>query len=80
MPRNGAALQALWCWRQQEGEKIAIGDLTDKFVEINAGESAHPDPKNVEAYRELQEIQNEMSKALLGAFKKHRQFLLRARG
>ena len=75
----GAALQALWCWRQQEGEKISIGDLTDKFVELNTGESAHPEAKNVEAYAELQEIQNDMSKSLLGAFKKHRQFVQRGR-
>jgi xylulokinase len=28
----GAALQALWCWRLQQGEKIKIEDITDEFV------------------------------------------------
>jgi xylulokinase len=73
----GAALQALWCWRLQQGEKVSIGDLTDQFVGLNADETAEPDSKNAAVYRELQGIQDEMSVALRGAFKRHRQFLLR---
>ena len=57
----GAALQALWCWRLQQGEKVAISDITDQFVELNAGETAEPDAKNAEVYRELQELQDELS-------------------
>ena len=73
----GAALQALWCWRLQQGEKVSISDLTDQFVELNAGERAEPDAKNAAVYRELQGIQDEMSVALRDTFKRHRQFLLR---
>ena len=72
----GAALQALWCWRRQQGEKTAISDLTDQFVEVNSGETTLPDPKNAEVYRELQEVQNHLSTALLRVFKQHRQFVL----
>src|SRR5881409_1834548 len=32
----GAALQALWCWRLQQGEKISIPEITDEFVQLNA--------------------------------------------
>src|SRR5712671_4363811 len=39
----GAALQALWCWRLQEGEEISISEITDRFVELNPGETARPD-------------------------------------
>src|SRR6185295_6466898 len=60
----GAALQALWCWRRQQGEKIGISDLTDQFVELNKSETATPDKKNVEVYRELQLLQDEASKSL----------------
>ena len=60
----GAALQALWCWRRQQGEKLSISDLTDEFVEINRPETAEPDPKNVEVYRELQALQDDTSLAL----------------
>ena len=34
----GAALQALWCWRRQQGEEIAMSELTDRFVEVNEKE------------------------------------------
>lgn len=72
----GAALQALWCWRQQQGEKVSVTDITDEFVTLNDSETATPDKKNVAVYRELQELQDETSKALRGVFKKHRKFVL----
>jgi len=73
----GAALQALWCWRKQQGEKVSINDLTDEFVTLNDSETATPDKKNATVYRELQALQDETSAALRGVFKKHRQFVLR---
>ncbi|HWX19270.1 MAG TPA: xylulokinase [Candidatus Binatia bacterium] len=73
----GAALQALWCWRLQQGDQVSIGEITDQFVELNGAETAQPDPKNVEVYRELQALQDETSSALRGVFGKHRRFVLR---
>jgi xylulokinase len=73
----GAALQALWCWRLQQGEELAIAELTDRFVEVNEGEIARPDPGVVEIYRELQPIQDSLSSSLLDVFKLHRRFVLR---
>jgi xylulokinase len=73
----GAALQALWCWRQQQGEKVSISDITDQFVELNPDETATPDPRHVEVYRELQALQDETSTALRAIFRKHREFVLR---
>jgi sugar (pentulose or hexulose) kinase len=72
----GAALQALWCWRRQQGEQVSISELTDQFVELNADETARPDQTNVEIYRELQELQDETSLALRRVFVKHQQFVL----
>ncbi len=72
----GAALQALWCWRLQQGEKISINEITDQFVELNRAETAEPNPANVAVYQELQSLQNEMSLALRDVFAKHRQFVL----
>lgn len=68
----GGALQALWCWRLQAGEKISITDITDRFVKLNTRESATPNPDNVEIYEEMQLLQDEVSTALRGAFKRHR--------
>jgi xylulokinase len=71
----GAALQALWCWRLQQGEKISITEITDRFVELNRDETVAPNPESAKVYRELQELQDDLSRSLRGAFGKHRAFV-----
>src|SRR5437870_2944386 len=71
----GAALQALWCWRLQRGEKISIPAITDEFVQLNRAGTAHPNAKNLALYRELQSLQDELSRSLRGLFAKHRRFV-----
>ena len=73
----GAALQAFWCWRLQQGDKASISDITDQFVEINPNETARPEPKNVEVYQQLQALQDKSSTALRDFFDSHRQFILK---
>ena len=73
----GAALQALWCWRREKGEKVSIGEITDQFVEVNPSETHTPDKKNAEVYRELQALQDDTSRALREVFARHRRFVLR---
>jgi len=68
----GAALQALWCWRQEQGEKVAIKEITDQFIALNNDETTDPDKKNVEIYRELQALQDATSASLREVFVKHR--------
>ena len=72
----GAALQALWCWRLQKGEKISISDITDEYVTLNTAETAKPQADAVATYRELQELQDDLSKSLRGVFEKHRKFVV----
>lgn len=71
----GAALQALWCWRNQQGENISINEITEKFVKLNRAESATPNAKNREVYQQLQALQNQLSSQLRESFKSHRDFL-----
>ncbi len=73
----GAALQALWCWRLQKGDRVDIGDITDQFVTLNHAETATPKKAAVAAYRELQELQDELSKSLRGVFVRHREIVLK---
>ncbi len=73
----GAALQALWCWRREQGEKVSIQDITDRFVEVDARETVQPNPQNVKTYRELQALQDEASSSLRAVFSQHRRFVLR---
>ena len=75
----GAALQALWCLRREQGEKVTIQDIAGQFIELQADETAEPDKGNVEFYREFQELQDEMSESLREVFVKHRALLLRDR-
>jgi xylulokinase len=74
----GAALQALWCWRLQQGEKMKIEDITDDFVALNHVETATPEKSAVAAYRELQELQDDLSQSLRSVFAKHRKFVLKS--
>jgi xylulokinase len=70
----GAALQALWCWRLQQGEKISINNITDNFVQLNDSETTTPNKKHVAIYEQLQDLQDALSKNLRPVFPKHRQF------
>jgi len=72
----GAALQALWCWRLEKGEKLSAAEVTDEFVKLNKSETVEPNAKSVAAYRELQEIQDDLSESLRGAFAKHLKFVM----
>jgi xylulokinase len=72
----GAALQALWCWRLQQGDSVKIEDITDEFVALNKAETATPDKTAVATYRELQALQDDLSTSLRGVFAKHRKFVL----
>ena len=71
----GAALQALWCWRNRQGEKVAIEAITDQFVTLNKAETATPNAKAVAVYHELQALQDEVSRSLRGAFAAHRRLV-----
>lgn len=71
----GAALQALWCWRNQQGEKVRIEAITDEYVALNTAQTTTPKKANVAAYAELQALQDELSRALRGAFGRHRQLV-----
>jgi sugar (pentulose or hexulose) kinase len=71
----GAALQALWCWRLQKGEKARIADITNEFVALNTVETVEPEKKNVAIYRELQSIQDELSNSLRGVFARRQKFI-----
>jgi MFS family permease len=73
----GAALQALWCWRLQQGETVSITAITDELVQLNRAETTGPNAKNAAVYRALQALQDELSRSLRGVFAKHRRFVLR---
>ena len=54
-----------------------MNEITDEFVKINHAETAEPISKNVAVYRELQSLQDELSRSLRGIFVKHGRFFAR---
>ena len=74
----GAALQALWCWRRQQGENVSITALTRQFVQCNPSQQAVPNPEAVEQYRICQKLQNAASLALRKVFPQHRSFVAKS--
>jgi sugar (pentulose or hexulose) kinase len=71
----GAALQALWCWKLERGEKVKIEDITDQFVTLNRAETCTPNQKSVSKYRDLQQIQDELSQSLQQVFAKYQKLV-----
>jgi xylulokinase len=49
----GAALQALWCYLSQNGEKASLKEITDEFVLLDPKTQVEPDQKNAKAYKEI---------------------------
>lgn len=68
----GAALQALWSWRRQQGEDVNIESITDRLVKIAARETTHPKAENVKVYQDLQTLQDKAAATLKGVFADHR--------
>ncbi len=71
----GAALQALWCWRREQGDPVNIEELTAEYVALNRAQTTQPDPERVRLYAELQALQDELSQALRPAFTRHRRLV-----
>jgi len=72
----GAALQALWCWRREKGETVGIiSEITDRFVSIHPKETAVPNAASVAVYRELRQLQDELSRSLRPSFALHRRMI-----
>jgi xylulokinase len=68
----GAALQAVWSWRRAQGADEDIASVTDAFVQLNERERAEPDEGRVAKYRDVQALQDELSKSVRGVFPRHR--------
>jgi len=71
----GAALQALWSLRNSQGDRVGIEEITDRFVKLNTRETAEPNEENVAVYREVQALQDDLSKSLRKPFAKHRRLV-----
>ena len=67
----GAALQAIWAFLLDKGERVGIADITKERVKLDRL-AAEPNPKNFETYDILQTRFNSLWNSLKGEFEKHR--------
>lgn len=67
----GAALQSIWCYLSETGEKVEISDITEERVALGRL-SARPDPANAALYASLQDRFNSLWKRLVPEFKARR--------
>ena len=73
----GAALQAMWCYADYNGEKKPMSHYTDAFVKLRENTRKDPQRGHVERYEELYGVQTEVSRALRRAFDAHRKVVSR---
>ncbi len=71
----GAALQALWACENAGHGRVAIAEITSRFVRPEESTRALPHPPAVARYREMQEMFNRLVADLAGAFGQHRHLL-----
>ena len=64
----GGALQSIWCYLREEGQKPGIREITGTRVSLDKL-AAEPDPKNAGTYRALQGRFNSLWKTLEPEFK-----------
>ena len=69
----GGALQAAWCVARRDGNRKAkIVDFTEAVVAVKEETRSVPDKANVGRYRELQTVQDKLSRSLRGVFSAQR--------
>ena len=69
----GAALHAMWVARYARDAASAITDFTDRFVRLDEGTRAEPNPAAAATYREMQALFDQAARDLGGVFRRHRQ-------
>jgi xylulokinase len=69
----GGALQAAWCVARRDGRRAArITDFTDGIVALSESTRCVPNKSNHARYRELQAVQDDLSRSLREVFARHR--------
>jgi sugar (pentulose or hexulose) kinase len=71
----GAALQALWSWQRSKGDSAKIEDITEKYIKLNAKETAVPNTEAVRVYQEMQSLQDKLGHSLRPVFPLHRKLV-----
>ncbi|MBI1762240.1 MAG: xylulokinase [Acidobacteria bacterium] len=72
----GAAIQAVWAYRKQQGAPVGIANLCSQYVALDETTRAKPVAPNVDRYARMQALHDQIVRDLGGAFSQHRKLLV----
>ncbi len=71
----GAAVQALWAYRNRAGDPESIEKLCDRYIAIDETTKVKPNPENAEMYARMQIVHDGIVRDLAASFTAHRRFI-----
>ena len=71
----GAAIQAIWAYRKQQGTPASIADLCDRYLALNESTRAKPNAANVALYAQMQTLHDRLANDLGASFSAHRKLI-----
>ena len=71
----GAAVQALWAYRKQQGQPVQIAELCDKYIALDETTRAKPEAEHVQRYQQMQVVHDQIVRDLGPAFTAHRRLI-----
>lgn len=71
----GAAVQALWAYRKQQGTPVGIEELCAQYVALDEATRAKPDADRVKRYAQMQNVHDQIVQDLGKSFSTHRSLI-----
>jgi xylulokinase len=71
----GAAVQALWAYRKQQGQPVKIEELCDKYIALDETTRAKPAAERVQLYQQMQAVHDQTVRDLSAVFTAHRKLI-----
>ncbi|MFN7927029.1 MAG: xylulokinase [Blastocatellia bacterium] len=71
----GAAIQAIWAYRKQQGQATKIEDLCDRYLALDEATRTKPNELNAALYARMQPLHDRLTQDLSDSFAEHRKLL-----
>lgn len=71
----GAAVQAIWAYRKQQGTHASIEELCAQYVTLDEATRAKPAAERVKLYAQMQNVHNQIIGNIGNAFSAHRKLI-----
>ncbi len=71
----GAAVQAVWAFRKQQGQAASIESLCDRYIALDETTRVKPDAARASLYSQMQKLHDQIVRDLRQAFTAHRKLI-----